>query len=42
MPVLVFILNRKEDWEKALKLDGITAIQTDSPAALTAYLASRG
>jgi hypothetical protein len=38
VPVLVYILNRAEDWEAALKLDGITAIMTDSPHALTDFL----
>lgn len=41
VPVLVYILNRHEDWEAALKLDGITAIMTDSPKALADYLAIR-
>ena len=39
MPVLVYILNRPEDWDIALKLEGITAIMTDSPSALVEYLA---
>ncbi|KAK9790765.1 hypothetical protein WJX73_010554 [Symbiochloris irregularis] len=41
IPVLVFILNRPQDWEAALKLSGITAIMTDSPKALEKYLADR-
>ncbi|CAL8470295.1 g9837 [Coccomyxa elongata] len=41
VPVLVYILNREEDWETALKLEGITAIMTDSPLALTKYLDAR-
>ncbi|CAL5218532.1 g220 [Coccomyxa viridis] len=39
VPVLVYILNRPEDWDIALKLEGITAIMTDSPSALVEYLA---
>lgn len=38
VPVLVYILNRPEDWEAALKLEGITAIMTDAPSALAHYL----
>jgi hypothetical protein len=41
VPVLVYILNRPEDWEYALKLDGITAIMTDSPSALVEYLSGK-
>ena len=40
VPVLVYILNRPEDWDVALKLEGITAIMTDSPSALAEYLSS--
>ena len=40
VPVLVYILNRPEDWDVALKLEGITAIMTDSPSALAVYLSS--
>ncbi|KAK9824148.1 hypothetical protein WJX72_008107 [[Myrmecia] bisecta] len=38
IPVVVFIHNRPEDWDYDLGLDGITAIQTDNPAKLAAYL----
>jgi hypothetical protein len=41
IPVVVFILNRPQDWEYALSLEGITAIQTDNPTALRDYLAAR-
>lgn len=41
MPVLVYILNREEDWRKALALGSITALMTDSPAALTEFLDTR-
>ena len=41
VPVLVYILNRPEDWEYALKLEGITAIMTDSPSALAEYLSDK-
>lgn len=41
VPVLVYILNRPEDWEYALKLEGITAIMTDSPSALAEYLSGK-
>ena len=41
MPVLVYILNRPEDWEIALKLNGITAIMTDAPSALAEYLSDK-
>lgn len=41
VPVLVYILNREEDWEAALRLDGVTAIMTDSPRALKAFLDTR-
>lgn len=41
MPVLVYILNRPEDWDVALKLEGITAIMTDSPSALAEYLSDK-
>ena len=40
VPVLVYILNRPEDWEAALKLEGITAIMTDAPKALEKYLSA--
>ena len=40
MPVLVYILNRPEDWEAALQLEGITAIMTDAPKALRKYLSA--
>ena len=39
--VLVYILNRPEDWAKALAIGNITALMTDSPAALTKYLDAR-
>ncbi len=41
VPVLVYILNRPEDWEIALKLNGITAIMTDAPSALAEYLSDK-
>lgn len=41
IPVLVYILNRPQDWDVALKLEGITAIMTDSPSALSKYLSDR-
>ncbi len=41
VPVLVYILNRPEDWDYALKLEGITAIMTDSPSALAEYLSDK-
>ena len=40
VPVLVYILNRPEDWEAALNLEGITAIMTDAPKALEKYLSA--
>ena len=40
MPVLVYILNRPEDWETALKLEVITAIMTDAPKTLEKYLSA--
>ena len=40
VPVLVYILNRPEDWDAALKLGGITAIMTDAPKALGKYLSA--
>ena len=41
VPVLVYILNRPEDWDVGLKLEGITAIMTDSPSALAEYLTDK-
>jgi hypothetical protein len=41
VPVLVYILNREEDWRKALALGSITALMTDSPAALAGFLDAR-
>ena len=41
VPRLVFILNRPADWAKALEVGSITALMTDSPAALTKYLDAR-
>ena len=43
IPVAVFILSEPEDWKAALALNGggpgaVTAIQTDSPAALRKWL----
>ncbi len=38
IPVVVFILSEPADWQAALRLGGVTAIQTDSPAALRKWL----
>lgn len=38
IPVVVFILSEPDDWKAALELGGVTAIQTDSPAALRKWL----
>ena len=43
IPVVVFILSEPEDWKAALALNyggpgAVTAIQTDSPAALRKWL----
>ena len=43
IPVIVFILSEPEDWKAALALNyggpgAVTAIQTDSPAALRKWL----
>lgn len=43
IPVVVFVLNTPRDWEFATtKFNNISAIQTDSPQALTKWLGERG